>query len=155
LYGAVESATPLRKIAFLLVTKKEKRETAMAKMRWYAGCGRHFYSPMGYHYVRLEDGTQIEVHPATYEQQFDAYLERIGVQRTTWSEIMHKAENEWKEYCRVMDAFAENTQQWLDYCTPDKGRSRHVFITVGAVLPDIGEEKCLRWSERSNENPST
>ncbi len=87
----------------------------MAKMRWYAGHGSYSYSPMGHHFVRLEDGTEIEVHPDTYEKHFNAYLEQIGVPRTTWSEIMHKAENEWKEYCRVMDAFAENNQQWLDY----------------------------------------
>ncbi len=111
----------------------------MAKMRWYAGCGQHFYSPMGRYHVRLEDGTQIEVHPATYQQQFEAYLERIGVQRTTWFEIMQKAEHEWKEYCRVMDAFAENNQQWLDYRTPDKVRSSRVFITTVADLPDKGK----------------
>ena len=87
----------------------------MPKMRWHAGRGQHFYHPMGYHSVYLEDGTRIEVHPKTYDEQFHAYLERIGVQRTTWSEIMQKAEKEWKEYCRIMDAFAEDNQQWLDY----------------------------------------
>jgi len=96
---------------------------------------------MGRYYVRLEDGTQIEVHPATYQQQFDVYLERIGVRRTTWSEIMQKAEHERKEYCRVMDAFAENNQQWLDYRTPDKVRSSRVFITAVADLPDTGSLK--------------
>ncbi len=87
----------------------------MVKMRWYAGRGSYCDSPKGHHFVRLEDGTQIEVHPDTYDTQFNAYLEQIGAQRTSWSEIMQKAENEWKEYCRVIDAFAENQQQWLDY----------------------------------------
>ncbi len=87
----------------------------MSKMRWYAGRGSYCDSPKGHHFVRLEDGTQIEVHADTYEQQFHAYLERMSVQPTTWSEIMHKADNEWKEYCRVGDAFAANYQQWLDY----------------------------------------
>ncbi len=87
----------------------------MSKMRWYAGRGSDCCSSMGHHYVRLEDGTEIEVDSKTYEHQFHAYLEQIGVKPTTWSEIMHQAENEWKEYCRVMDAFAENQQQWLDY----------------------------------------
>jgi hypothetical protein len=91
------------------------RETAMAKMRWYAGCGQHFYSPLGHYYVRLEDGTQIEVHPATYDEQFRSYLERIGVQHITWSEIMRKAEDEWNAYCQVMDDFAEYVQKWHEY----------------------------------------
>ncbi len=87
----------------------------MASMRWYARRGSDCCCPKGHHFVRLEDGTQIEVHPDTYEKQFHAYLEQIGVKPTTWSEIMHQAEKEWKEYCRVRDAFAENCQQWLDY----------------------------------------
>jgi hypothetical protein len=94
----------------------------MSKMRWYAGRGQHFYSPMGHHFARLEDGTQIEVHPTTYDEQFSAYLERIGVQRTSWYEILQRAENEWKEYCRIMDAFAEDLEQWQVY------RGRGVFI---------------------------
>ncbi len=100
----------------------------MSKMSWYAGNSTHFYSPMGHHYARLEDGTEIEVRPDVYDKQFNAYLEHIGVQRTTWSEIMHKAEYEWKEYCRVMDAFAENYQQWLDY------RGRGVSVERPHVL---------------------
>jgi len=87
----------------------------MGKMRWYAGSGKHFYSPMGHYYARLEDGTEIEVHPKTYDEQFHAYLERIGVQRTSWYTIMQQAEKEWNEYCQVMDAFAEDLQQWLEY----------------------------------------
>ena len=87
----------------------------MAKMRWYAGCGRHFYSPMGHYYVCLEDRAQIEVHPAIYDKQFRSYLERIGVQHTTWSEIMRKAEDEWNAYCQVMNDFAEDVQQWQEY----------------------------------------
>lgn len=87
----------------------------MAKMRWYAGRGQHFDSPMGHHYARLEDGTEIEVRSDVYDKQFHTYLERIGVQHTSWYAIMQKAENEWKEYCRVMDTFAENVQQWQEY----------------------------------------
>ncbi len=98
-----------------MLMDEKRKETEMANMRWYAGRGRHYDSPMGHHFIRLEDGTEIEVHPDTYEQQFHAYLERIGVQRTSWDAILHQAENEWKEYCRVRDAFAENYQQWLDY----------------------------------------
>lgn len=66
----------------------------MAKMRWYAGRGTCCYSPMGHYAVLLEDGTRIEVHAATYEQQFHAYLERIGVEPTSWYTIMQKAEQE-------------------------------------------------------------
>jgi hypothetical protein len=64
--------------------------------------------------VRLEDGTYIEVDPNVYNQRFNAYLAHIGVKRTSWSEIMQQAEKQWQDYCRVMDAFAENYQQWLD-----------------------------------------
>ena len=70
-----------------------------------------------------EDGTEIEVHPDTYDQQFRAYLQRIGVEHTSYSQIMEKAEQEWQAYCRVMDAFAEDTQQWLKY------QGRGVYIT--------------------------
>lgn len=94
----------------------------MARMKWYAGRGGFSYSPNGHHCVRLEDGTQIEVHPDTYDQQFHAYLERIGVPPTTHYEIMQKAEEEWQAYCRVMDAFAENTQQWIEF------QGRGVFV---------------------------
>ena len=113
----------------------------MEKMRWYAGSGKHFYSPMGCYYTRLEDGTEIEVHPKTYDEQFRAYLERIGVQRTSWYTIMQQAEKEWNEYCQVMDAFAENNQQWLDYRTSERVRSSRVFITAVADLPDTGSLK--------------
>ncbi len=95
----------------------------MAKMKWYAGRGGFGYSPNGHHFVRLEDGTEIEVHPDTYDQQFHAYLERIGVQRTSYHQIMQKAEAEWQAYCRVMDAFAEDIQQWIEY------QGRGVFVT--------------------------
>lgn len=92
----------------------------MAPMKWYAGRGGFMYSPKGHHSVRL---TEIEVHPDTYEQQFHAYLERIGVARTSHSEIMQKAEQEWQAYCRVRDAFADDIQQWLEY------QGRGVFVT--------------------------
>ncbi len=94
----------------------------MAQMKWYAGRGGYSYSPNGHHFARLEDGTEIEVHPDTYDQQFAAYLERIGVTRTSHYEIMQKAEQEWQEYRRVMDTFAQDTQQWLTY------QGRGVFV---------------------------
>jgi hypothetical protein len=108
------------------------------KMRWYAGRGKFFYSPAGRYSLRLTNGIYIEVHPDVYKQRFNAYLERLGVKpkswygimqqaetawqkccssassRTTWFEIMQRAENEWQDYCRIMDVFAENYQQWLD-----------------------------------------
>lgn len=91
----------------------------MAKMRWYAGRGKHYYSPMGHHFVRLEDGTEIDVHSDVYEAQFQAYLERIGIRRTSWYEIMERArqqaEQEWRAYCQIMDAFDEDVEQWRDY----------------------------------------
>jgi hypothetical protein len=87
----------------------------MSKMRWYAGRGQHFYSPLGHHFARLEDGTGIEVRSDVYEKQFQAYLESPGVQHTSWYEIVKKAEEEWQAYCQVMDAFAENLEQWRAY----------------------------------------
>ena len=94
----------------------------MTKMKWSAGRGGFGSSPMGHHFERLEDGSLIEVHPDRYEQQFEAYLERIGVARTSYSQIMQKAEQEWQAYRQVVDAFAEDTQQWLEY------QGRGVFI---------------------------
>lgn len=120
-------------------------------MRWYAGCGRYFYDWYGRWFGRMEDGTEIEVMPSVYAEQFTAYLELIGMRctswfeimrkaddewqkcccsdtrRTTWSEIMRKANNEWEEYCRLMDEFAANHQQWLDY------RGFGVFIELPAM----------------------
>lgn len=87
----------------------------MAKMKWYAGRGKFCYSPMGHHFVRLEDGTEIDVHPDVYEARFRTYLERIGVRRTSWHEIAQQAEQEWQAYCLVMDAFAEDVEQWREY----------------------------------------
>jgi hypothetical protein len=108
------------------------------KMQWYAGRGRFFYSPAGRYSLHLKNGIYIEVHPDVYKQRFNAYLERLGVKpkswygimqraenewqrccssvgsRATWYEIIQRAENEWQDYCRIMNAFAENYQQWLD-----------------------------------------
>ena len=92
-------------------------------MKWYVGRGGFGYSPNGHHFVRLEDGTEIEVHPDIYDQQFQVYLERIGVARTSYHEIMQKAEQEWQVYRQVMDAFAKDIQQWLEY------QGRGVYIT--------------------------
>jgi hypothetical protein len=100
----------------------------MSKMKWYAGRSQHFYSPIGHHDARLEDGTEITVHPDIYDQQFYAYLERIGVKPTSWYEIMRKAEEEWQAYCRIMEAFAENVEQWLEY------QGRGVVIEQPKVL---------------------
>jgi hypothetical protein len=77
---------------------------------------------MGHYAARLEDGTRIEIRAETYQEQFHAYLERIGEPPKSWLSIMLRAEREWEQYCLVMDAFASNTQQWLDH------QGREVFI---------------------------
>jgi hypothetical protein len=97
----------------LLQKEREKLSTASRKMTWHAGRGRHCSSYWGYHSVCLEDGARIEVSSETYDQRFNAYLNDLGIQRTTWSQIMGKADAEWRAYCQLMDTFAENTQQWL------------------------------------------
>ncbi len=107
----------------------------MTQMKWYAGRGGYSYSPNGHHFARLEDGTEIEVHPDTYDQRFAAYLERIGVARTSLSEIMQKAEQEWQQYRCVMDAFAQNTQQWLD------SHERGVFVKRPLVLTHYKDQQ--------------
>lgn len=107
----------------------------MGKMEWYAGGGKHFSSPMGHYAARLEDGTRIEVHADLYDAQWNAYLERLGAQRTSWFEIMHRAEQEWNAYCRLMDAFAENLEQWGEY------HGAGVFIEQAAVQAQKGEEE--------------
>ncbi len=116
----------------------------MAPLKWYAGRGGFSSSPNGHHFVRVEDGTEIEVHPDTYEQHFHAYLERIGVQRTSYYEIMQKAEQEWQAYCRIMDAFAQDTQQWLD----SQGRGvvvtwppPHTFSAAGSFVRDVNSHQ--------------
>jgi hypothetical protein len=96
-------------------SKKEgKNMSRQQKMRWHAGRGKFLYSLHGHYSVRLEDGTSIEVDPDVYNQRFNAYLERIGVKRTSWSAIMQQAEKQWQDYCDVMDTFAENYHLWLD-----------------------------------------
>ncbi len=84
------------------------------KMQWRAGSGKFFYSLNGCYFVRLEDGTYIEVRPEVYNERFNEYLERLGVKRTSWYEIMQRAEQEWQDYCSLIDNFAANSQQWLD-----------------------------------------
>lgn len=105
------------------------------KMQWHAGKGRFFSSPKGCHLVDLEDGTHIEVHPDVYDQRFNEYLERIGAKRTTWYEIMCRAEQEWQEYCRLMERFAENSQQWLDV------QGSGVFVEPGNEEQKRGENR--------------
>lgn len=100
------------------------------KMQWHAGQGRFFFSSKGCYHVNLEDGTHIEVHPDVYDQRFDAYLEHLGVKRTTYYEIMRRAEQEWQEYARLRERFAENAQQWLD------AQGSGVFVE-----PGNGEQK--------------
>lgn len=93
-------------------------------MQWHAGKGKHVLSPNGYYFSQLEDGTSIEIHSNVYDRRFQAYLERLGVQQTSWQEIMYRAQQEWQNYCMLMDHFAQNTQQWLD--TPESG----IFIEL-------------------------
>ena len=86
----------------------------LQKMQWRAGSGKFIYSLNGHYFMRLENGTHIEVHPDVYDQRFNEYLERLGVKRTSRYEIMQRAEQEWQEYVCLMERFAENSQQWLD-----------------------------------------
>ncbi len=86
----------------------------MLKMVWYAGKGRYTFDDTGHYFTRLEDGTEIEVHPDVYQQRFQDYLLRICVRHTTFAEIMRKAEQEWKAFCAVRDTFDENIEQWRE-----------------------------------------
>ena len=106
-------------------------------MQWNPGSGKFFTSSEGYYFVWLEDGTYIEVHPDVYNQQFHGYLELLGVKRTTRHEIMQRAEQEWRDYSRLMEDFAENSQQWLK--TP--GRGIFVEPSKGEQIPGEKEEQ--------------
>jgi hypothetical protein len=75
-----------------------KQENNKFQMRWHPGRGRSISHPQGHWSGRMADGTAIEVHPNVYDQQATAYLARIGIERTTWSQIMRKAEAEWQQY---------------------------------------------------------
>lgn len=83
-------------------------------MQWSAGRGKFVRGTQGHYFFHFEDGTYVEVAPAVYQQRFHAYLKQIGVRPTSWLQIMRRAEQEWQEYCRLADTFAENHQQWLD-----------------------------------------
>jgi hypothetical protein len=96
------------------IREKEKEMEGRQGIQWHVGSGKYFSSQKGCYFVRFEDGTSIEVHPDVYEQRFHAYLDHLGVQPTTWSEIMRRAEQEWQDYCHLRDTFAKNSQQWLD-----------------------------------------
>jgi hypothetical protein len=91
----------------------------MQKMNWRAGRAACWYSPDGYWRGRMDDGTVIEVHPKIYEKQLNAYLERVGVRRTNWMEILERANQEWAAFQSVLDAFAADLEQWLAYDDPD------------------------------------
>lgn len=114
----------------LLQKEREKLSVARREMIWHAGRSRHSSSEGGYLSIYLEDGTRIEVSSETYAQRFNAYLNHLGVKPTTWSQIMGKAEAEWQAYCQLMDAFAENIQQWLD----DSGNGIFVEQPQEAIL---------------------
>lgn len=101
--------------------------TKSNKMTWRAGRGKHIFSNKGYYFARLPDGTHIEVHPDAYHQAFHAYLLLKWVRPTTWSEIMGKADAEWRAYCHLMNAFAEDIQQWLTF------RGEGTFVTHHAL----------------------
>jgi len=105
------------------------------KMQWHAGQGQFFFSPKGCYCVDLEDGTHIEVHPDVYDQRFNEYLARLGVKRTTWNEIMRRAEDEWQEYARLMERFAENPRQWLDV------QGNGIFVEPGHEKQKRGENR--------------
>lgn len=107
--------------------ERKKRSGVRRKMAWHAGRGRHCYSYWGYHSVYLEDGTRIEVEANVYDQRFNAYLNNLGIRRTTWSEIMGKADAEWRAYCHLIDAFAEDIQQWFTF------RGEGAFVTHPAL----------------------
>ncbi|HZU03810.1 MAG TPA: hypothetical protein VFA10_29365 [Ktedonobacteraceae bacterium] len=87
-------------------------------MTWRAGPGKYISSEQGHYFARLSDETYIEVHPDVYNQAFYAYVRLRGIRPTTWSQIMEKADAEWQAYSRLMDAFAEDTQQWFTYRDP-------------------------------------
>jgi hypothetical protein len=110
-----------------LPKERERLRGGKRKMIWHAGRGRYGYSSWGYHSVSLEDGTRIEVSAETYDQRWKAYLNGLGMKPTTWSEMMGEAEREWQAYSQLMDAFAENIQQWLMF------RSEDVFVKHPAL----------------------
>jgi len=87
-------------------------------MTWRAGAGKYISSEQGHYFARLSDETYIEVHPDVYYQAFYAYVRIKGIRPTIWSQMMEKAEAEWQAYSRLMDAFAEDTQQWFTSCDP-------------------------------------
>jgi hypothetical protein len=127
LLGARRQRNPLWAVKKACETRSKGKGKTMGErsgMQWHVGRGKLVGGLHGYHSIQLEDGTYIEVHSDVYERHFQAYLEQLGVQRTSWHEIMRRAEQEWQDYCTLMETFAQNTQQWLK--EPESG----VFIEV-------------------------
>jgi hypothetical protein len=87
----------------------------MGKMVFSTSNGKHVPSGDGHYFARGEQGQLIEVLPDVYQQQFEAYLSRLGVKPTTYHEIMKRAEQEWQAFAQLMDAFAEDVEQWQTY----------------------------------------
>ncbi len=104
----------------------------MGKMIFFATNGKHVPSGSGHYFARGKQGQRIEVLPDVYQQQFEAYLDRLGVKPTTYHEIMNKAEQEWQAFAQLMNAFAEDIEQWQNY----HGKGVYVEIT-----PLHGEKK--------------
>jgi hypothetical protein len=87
----------------------------MGKMVFSASNGKHVPSGGGHYFARGEQGQLIEVLPEVYQQQFEAYLKRLGVKPTTYNEILNKAEQEWHAFAQLRDTFAEDLEQWQTY----------------------------------------
>jgi hypothetical protein len=53
-------------------------------MQRYAGRGKFLSSLTERYSLHLKNGIYIEAHPDVYEQRFNAYLERLGVNSKSW-----------------------------------------------------------------------
>jgi hypothetical protein len=64
-------------------------------------------------FATARDGTQVCVSEETYERALRAYLECVGIERKTWTQIMQSAQEEWQRQCVVEHSFRSNLEQWL------------------------------------------
>ena len=69
-------------------------------------------------FATAQDGTQVCVSEETYERCLDAYLQRVSIERQTWTQIMAPAEDAWQRQCALADRFRAELDSWLSRADP-------------------------------------
>ena|SRR6185312_3501357 len=85
-------------------TSEEAVDGWWSKLRWSAS---------NHGWIAKTGEVTIFISEQMYEQHLKKFLAEQGIERKTWSQIMHAAEDEWQRQCAVVDRFQKNLDYWL------------------------------------------